>query len=274
MHRRTNLFLLSLNTTHDPYHILLPRRYMDNTTSLRAVVSFSRRDGLPVVLYERAACAWLSLIRARCLQAARRKGPGVEWSLSKHHSQCGIISSQAYQSLQSLIERTSKRSDGYSGERGRLPASWRCLSVGEDVHHGFLARAIRSDLQIYLEIRSSVAETDRTLWLDEFSFDSRSRVPPGGTQSRTCSSMQRLPADAPGRYRGPLRVSEMEALRRKNRCGIQACNSNDSMSTVMPRDKDGTYVKAWRHHDLIGNMAQSPRAHDSQLHPPPRREAF
>jgi hypothetical protein len=142
------------------------------------------------------------------------------------------------------------------------------------VHYDFLARAIRSDLQTDLEIRSSVAGTGWTLWLDEFSFDNRSRLPSGGTQSRTCSTMQRLPAHAPGRYRGPLCVSEMEALRRNNRCGVQACNQNDSISTVMLQDKDGTYVKAWRHHDLRANMAQSPTAHDSQLHPPPRREAF
>ena len=158
--------------------------------------------------------------------------------------------------------------------RGRVPASWRYLFIEEDVYYDFLARAIGSDLQTNLEIRSAVAEAAWTLWLDEFSFDNRSRLPSGGTQSRTCSTMQRLPAHAPGRYRGPLRVSEMEALRRNNRCGVQACNQNDSISTVMLRYKDGTYVKAWRHHDLIGNMAQSLTAHDSQLHPPPRREAF
>lgn len=55
---------------------------------------------------------------------------------------------------------------------------------------------------------------------------------------------------------------------------FRPATKDDSMSTVMLRDKDDTYVKAWRHHDLIGNMAQSLTAHDSQLHPPPRREAF
>lgn len=49
------------------------------------------------------------------------------------------------------------------------------------MHQDFLARAIRSDLQTDLEIRSSVAETDSTLWLDDFSFDSRSRLSSGGT---------------------------------------------------------------------------------------------
>ena len=64
---------------------------------------------------ERAVCLWgLSLIRARCLQAARTKGPSVDWALSKHYSRYGTTPSQEYQALQSLIERTSRRSDGYS----------------------------------------------------------------------------------------------------------------------------------------------------------------
>lgn len=43
-------------------------------------------------------------------------------------------------------------------DRVRVPASWRYLFIEEDVYYDFLARAIRSDLQTNLEIRSSVAE--------------------------------------------------------------------------------------------------------------------